>query len=61
MVDELSEYTRTQRALEISGIALYAVLAVWAAVRLADAPTWLIAAALLAGWIALDFLSGVTH
>jgi ubiquitin-conjugating enzyme E2 variant len=61
MVDELSEYTRTQRALERSGIALYGALAVWAATRLADAPAWLIAPALVAGWIALDFLSGVTH
>jgi ubiquitin-conjugating enzyme E2 variant len=61
MVDELSEYTRTQRALEISGIVVYAGLAVWAAARLADMPAWLIAAALVAGWIALDFLSGFTH
>lgn len=61
MADELSEYTRAQRALEISGIVLYAALAVWAATRLADAPAWLLAAALLAGWAALDFLSGLTH
>lgn len=61
MADELTQYTRTQRALEMVGIALYGALAAWALARLAAAPGWLVAAALVAAWIAADFLSGVTH
>ncbi len=55
-----------QRLVEAAAVALFALLALWAAVRLASATETPARAALVAlcailGWIATDFLSGMAH
>lgn len=62
----LSEYTRTQRALEIFGIVTFFAMTAWLSVRIWSAASgasdwWLIGAALLGGYVAADFTSGLVH
>ena len=62
----LSDYSGQQRRIEILAIALFSALASWSLWRLAqaaDEPSegWIVAAAALSGWIAVDLFSGVVH
>jgi hypothetical protein len=62
----LSEYAARHRWIETSATALFALLALWSALRLVaaiDGPERLalMAACALAAWIAIDFLTGLAH
>ena len=62
----LSEYTPAQRALEVTGIVSFFLLMLWLSWRVGvavetRADLWLVGAALLAGYVAADFGSGLVH
>lgn len=62
---KISDYTYSQRLLEVIAIVLFGVLATWSMTRLTVSTVWyfplfvLIAAP--CGWLASDLLSGVLH
>ena len=58
------EYSPGHRAVEITAVVLVGVLATYLAVRVtsgAGAHLWIVGAALIAGYIAADLISGVVH